>query len=197
MAQEIEIEFKNLLTKDEYEIMYSYFRSSPHQIMTQVNHYFDTQDHSLKHAGCALRVRIKDECYFLTLKEPQAIGLLETTDELSKREYEELLHTHQVNSPHVLHQLNQLNITSPILPIASLETKRLETTFMDQLIALDASTYYGMTDYEIELETQDPPIGEQVFKDLLTNFQVPRRPAMNKIKRAFLYKQRLMNSTEN
>ena len=76
MTQEIEIEFKNIVTEDEFSTLCQSF--SINAFTKQVNHYFETPSFSLKEAGSALRIRHKGETYTLTLKQPAEVGLLET-----------------------------------------------------------------------------------------------------------------------
>lgn len=59
MSETIEIEFKNLLTKVEYEKLLNAFNVKDEQIICQTNHYFDTPDFTLKDLGSALRIREK------------------------------------------------------------------------------------------------------------------------------------------
>lgn len=56
MTQEIEIEFKNIVTEEEFNTLCKSF--SIEVFTKQVNHYFETPDFSLK-AGSALRIRHK------------------------------------------------------------------------------------------------------------------------------------------
>ena len=63
MSQSIEIEFKNLLSIEEFNRMITYFQLSDDDFFRQINHYFDTKDFALKNLGCALRIREKKE-YF-------------------------------------------------------------------------------------------------------------------------------------
>ena len=58
MSQQMEIEFKNLLTKEEYTRLLTYFNIGPEQIVHQENHYFDTPNYDLKNAASGLRIRI-------------------------------------------------------------------------------------------------------------------------------------------
>ncbi|WP_212685903.1 CYTH domain-containing protein, partial [Salmonella enterica] len=83
MAQEIEIEFKNLLTEEEYLKLLSNL-PFPKYSQTQTNYYFETEDFSLKAHGSALRIREKNGNYTLTLKETHELGLLETHDALTE-----------------------------------------------------------------------------------------------------------------
>ena len=81
MDQHIEIEYKNLLTKQDFERLVQFFKIESNQFFTQQNHYFDTTDFRLKKSGSALRIREKNETYELTLKQPAAEGKLETNQD--------------------------------------------------------------------------------------------------------------------
>ena len=91
MSQSIEIEFKNLLSIEEFNKMISYFQLSDDDFFRQINHYFDTKDFALKNLGCALRIREKKEYFEMTLKQPHPDGLLETTQTLTEKEANDLL----------------------------------------------------------------------------------------------------------
>ena len=86
MSQNLEIEFKNMLTKEEYERLIKTFQFHKSSIYTQENHYFDTAHFDLKEKGSALRIRQKDGKFELTLKQPCKEGLLETNQVLSPAE---------------------------------------------------------------------------------------------------------------
>ena len=51
MHQEIEIEFKNLLTKEEFYLLCERFSLSEADFIMQENHYFDSEDFALKNKG--------------------------------------------------------------------------------------------------------------------------------------------------
>ena len=59
MKQEIEIEFKNIITQEEFKQLLYTFSIKDEDFITQENHYFDTETFSLKNNGCALRIRKK------------------------------------------------------------------------------------------------------------------------------------------
>ena len=67
MTQEIEIEFKNLLTKSEFLKLSEALCMKEHDFKQQVNHYFDTKDFSLKQKISTPHPR-KDGAFVLTLK---------------------------------------------------------------------------------------------------------------------------------
>ena len=55
--REIEIEFKNLLTKDQYEVLYKKYNLSDSEEIINKNFYYDDADESFKNIGEALRIR--------------------------------------------------------------------------------------------------------------------------------------------
>ena len=55
MQKNLEVEFKSLLTKEEYERLISKFEGSRSDLQT--NLYFDTSRFSLKAIDCSFRVR--------------------------------------------------------------------------------------------------------------------------------------------
>ncbi|EUJ26736.1 hypothetical protein PCORN_14524 [Listeria cornellensis FSL F6-0969] len=68
MSQELEIEFKNMLTASEYDLLMNEFRLEEADFFTQTNYYFDTADFQLKERLAALRIRKRELHYELTLK---------------------------------------------------------------------------------------------------------------------------------
>lgn len=59
MAQEIEIELKQLLMKEEFEQLKQHFQLKDSDFHTQTNHYFDTPQFDIKSQFAALRMREK------------------------------------------------------------------------------------------------------------------------------------------
>ncbi len=57
--QEIEIEFKNILTKQEFDTLLQWFQIKSEQFQPQTNYYFDTEDYLLKKNESALRIKKK------------------------------------------------------------------------------------------------------------------------------------------
>ena len=185
MSQEIEIEYKNLLTIDEYKRL---FRKLPFPEIgqEQVNYYFETIDFALRKNSCALRIREKNKIYQLTLKEPHPQGLLETHDLLTKSEALSWLKGHIIEKEHIKKQLATFNISfKNLLYFGSLTTIRREVKYNNVLLVLDQSTYNGQTDYEFELEANTVDIGLQVFNDLLHEHKIVKKDTPNKIQRFF------------
>ena len=188
MSEFLEIEFKNGLTRHEYQKLIQYFNVDQDNCIQQENIYFDTHNLDLKQIHCALRVRVKENGMELTLKQKGDEGILETTDNITQEEWIKLLNHHELPNKEVAFKLKQLAISTPLYELARLTTLRYEIAYLNNLIALDESTYYGFTDYEIELETAKYEDGEKVFNDLLTLFQISRNETKSKIVRAYIYK---------
>lgn len=185
MAQEIEIEFKNLLTIDEYNKLLKHI-PFPTESQIQTNYYFETKHRSLQELGCALRIREKNNFYQLTLKEPHEKGLLETHDTLSKEEADNWIQGKLIEKPETMARLKDLGIhLSSLHCFGSLTTKRKELYKNNIIFVLDYSFYNGKSDYELELEADTRENGFIQFQELLQHYQIPRRKTPNKVERFF------------
>ncbi|MEH6946516.1 CYTH domain-containing protein [Peribacillus asahii] len=186
MDQHIEIEFKNLLSKEAFERLVHYFQIAPDSFITQQNHYFDTKDFDLKKQYSALRIREKNEAYELTLKQPAKEGLLESNQALSKQEAEAFLHNGLFPEGPIQALLIQAKLNpSDFICFGSLRTDRAELPFQDGLLVVDHSFYAGKEDYELEYEVQDAESGEKIFRELLETLQIPLQETENKVKRFY------------
>ncbi|MFD3447350.1 CYTH domain-containing protein [Microbacteriaceae bacterium 4G12] len=189
MKQEIEIEFKNIVTKEEFERLCTVY--SIKHFTTQVNHYFETPSFSLKEAGSALRIRFKNDTYTLTLKQPATTGLLETHQSLTKQEAEGMLEHGEIIDGAVKERLTALQIpTSELQYYGSLTTDRAEISYENGLLVFDHSFYFNEDDYELEYEVTDEITGQQSFHSLLKQHSILLRPTKNKVQRFFLAKQK-------
>ncbi|QUG83051.1 CYTH domain-containing protein [Bacillus nitratireducens] len=188
MTQEIEIEFKNMVTEEEFHRLCTSF--SIEEFTKQVNHYFETPQFSLKNTDSALRIRHKDGTYTFTLKQPAEIGLLETHQSITEKEAKLMMETNVIIQGIVMDQLQKLQIpVSSLTYMGSLTTERAETLFEGGTLVFDHSFYYNHDDYEIEYEVQDEEAGKAAFMSLLKQHNVPVRHTNNKVKRFFLAKQ--------
>jgi uncharacterized protein YjbK len=189
MKQELEIEFKNLLTKEEFRMLISHFSLREDDFITQENHYFDTPDFQLKHHGAALRIRKKKEAYVLTLKQPHENGLLESHQSLSCQEAVDLINGKGVVTGDIAELIKQLGVDAAKLSyFGTLTTKRAQLSYKGGLLVLDHSFYLDQDDYELEFEANDFHLGQQQFKDLLQQFHIPKRQTDNKIRRFYQLK---------
>ena len=192
MSTNLEIEFKNMLSESEYEQLLNHFSISEEQIWTQKNVYFDTKAFDLKRQKAALRVRIKNNTYELTLKTQAEVGLLETNQIITKADYKTLKHDHCLVHGPVYEALMELGINlNDLRVITDLTTKRAEVNYKDGLLVLDKSFYGEVIDFELEYEVKDYDKGLNIFNELLAKHNIPTRPAQNKIKRATAAKTQL------
>ncbi|WP_299740289.1 CYTH domain-containing protein [uncultured Rossellomorea sp.] len=189
MAQEIEIEFKNLVTQNEFTRLTSHFHIKDEDFISQDNHYFDTPYYQLKDNHSALRIREKNRTYTLTLKTPLNDDLLETNQKLSKEESVSLLHQGVFPDGEVKDVLDSLQIPIQSLQhFGTLSTSRAEIDYKDGLLVFDKSSYLQKEDYELEYEVKERKSGESIFLDLLKELNIPLRKTDNKIKRFYMEK---------
>lgn len=185
MSQEIEIEFKTVLTKESYDILKDQL-PFPKDAGKQINHYFETHNFSLKQQHSALRIREKAGGYTLTLKQPHPEGILETHDRLSEEEFSAWVAGRPINKPHTATQLSHMEIqTEALVYYGALTTER--TSFEEDgiLYVLDKSEYLHQTDYELEIESPTYAAGETAFHALLERFGIEKQPPVTKIERFF------------
>lgn len=185
MAQEIEIEYKNLLTEKEFKHLLHAF-PFPKSGTWQTNYYFDTSGFSLKAKGAALRIREKDGQYVLTLKEPHPDGLLESHDSLTDDEAKHWINGNPIEKSQVCTQLNLLDINlADLVYYGNLATKRYETSYRGTLLVLDYSEYNGTSDYELEIEAKSKAEGLSMLHSVINDYGVTEKETPNKIKRFF------------
>lgn len=191
MKQEIEIEFKNLLTKEEFELLKKSFSLTEQDFPLQRNDYFDTPAFDLKQLGAALRIREKQGTYTLTLKQPHPQGLLETHQRLTADEALMMIETSIIIDGDVKEVIQSLGVdTSMLVHLGTLSTRRAEMKDETGLLVLDHSTYLAEEDYELEYEVKDATKGKQAFLNHLKRFNIPVRQTDNKIKRFFQAKSK-------
>ncbi|MBC6310815.1 CYTH domain-containing protein [Listeria sp. FSL L7-1582] len=186
MSQELEIEFKNMLTASEYDLLINEFRLEESDFFTQTNYYFDTADFQLKARLAALRIRKRELHYELTLKTPEQIGLLETTQVLAKEQVTAILDGANIPVGQVRDALHTLGIDHQELAMfGSLTTTRAEKDYKKGLLVFDKSFYGDTHDFELEYEVADFEKGKLVFNRFLESRQIPQRPTKNKILRFY------------
>lgn len=185
MNENIEIEFKNLLTEKEYHLLLQSL-PFPKKAKKLVNHYFETESFSLKQKRCALRLREKDGIFIATLKTPHTEGVLEVNDRVTPEEAEHWLNHSVQFKPNIRKKMNQFGILESNLQYyGSLMTYRREIIYEKITLVLDESYYMDKKDYEIELETTNYSYGKKVFKDILKNYTIEKKETPPKIKRFF------------
>ena len=186
---EIEKEFKNLLTKAQYESIADDYQSVFTKDVTQTNSYYDYEGLLQQHK-MALRIRIVEgkETGEITLKIPQSsLEVLEYTEVLPVDILNAYNHDKQFALPTSLQEtLENKGITlQTVNQTALLTTHRLEGALSEnEWLVLDESHYNGKVDYEMEMEVRSLELGEPVFLGILEKYKIERRQAESKIKRA-------------
>ncbi|MDZ5470363.1 CYTH domain-containing protein [Bacillus sp. 31A1R] len=192
MSQQIEIEFKNLLTKEEFNRLKAYFHIEDSMFRKQVNHYFDTPTFILKDNKCALRIREKNDTFEMTLKEPLNEGILETNQVISKEEAEAMISNGTLVDGPIKSQLMKIDLDfSGLTYFGTLTTERVEFEYKDGLLVLDYSYYLNQHDYELEYEVNQYDLGQEIYVKLLQDQNIPIRKTLNKVRRFYeaKYKQ--------
>ncbi|MEK5146341.1 CYTH domain-containing protein [Psychrobacillus sp. FSL K6-4615] len=189
MQSEKEIEFKNLLTKQEFECFVSFFQIGQKDFHTQTNYYFDTQNNFFKDNRMGFRLRVLKNKNELTLKRPIEEHVMEeNTVEVSDFERDAIIN--QSTFPSIPF-LQQFNLATPLLCIGSLQTNRVEMSYKNGNLFLDHSIYSQTEDYEVEYESSDVKYGKKVFLELLEAHSIPIRPTDKKIARLVKYNNML------
>jgi uncharacterized protein YjbK len=195
LSEFVEIEFKNLLTREEYDQLIKHFQVEVIQIKRQINHYFDTHSFSLKEMNIALRVRDKAGNFEMTLKQPAKIGLLETNQKLELVDAQRLLQTGILPEGEIKNKLCNLAIpVENIVYFGTLTTDRVEMDYQGGTLVFDHSSFLGVENFELEYEVSDPVAGENIFRQLLEKLEIPIRKTENKVAR--FYKQKYEQSNE-
>lgn len=177
----LEIEYKTLLNKQEYQSLLSLFTDTP--LVIQTNHYIDTPDQLIRSQKMALRVRTFKDAAELTLKVPEVVGHFEYNQDLSPEETEAILQHQQFPDGEIKNLLISKEIPVEQLAVwGSLTTERFEKETAAGLVALDHSLYLDTEDYELEIEVETAE-QEANFHQFIKEHGIVYKPAKNKITR--------------
>lgn len=184
MRQEIEIEFKNLLTKEEFEAL---LHGCPFpEAYKQINYYFETKDMRLSKLKTALRIREKKGQFTLTLKEAKEGHILETHISLTEEEAKQCIDGEFLDREDFSRHLSSLSIqVEDLIYQGKLTSLRRSFSKDNKLYVLDHSFYNGLEDYEFELEADHAEEGEASFHELLKSYQISLKKTPSKIERFF------------
>ncbi|HCE1191465.1 TPA: CYTH domain-containing protein, partial [Listeria innocua] len=186
MVKELEIEFRNLLTKEEYDRLIEDFRIKEDDFFEQTNFYLDTADFGLKERNSALRIRKLETQYQLTLKTPEARGLMETTQILAADQATAITDGANIPVGPVRDTLKEIGINHEDLQVfGSLKTIRAEKDYKKGLLVFDKNFYGSISDFDLEYEVSDYDKGKEIFDKLLKEYQITNHPAENKVARFY------------
>ncbi|WP_185907845.1 CYTH domain-containing protein [Psychrobacillus soli] len=189
MQSEREIEFKNLLTQEEFDTLVTVFRLTSADFQTQTNYYFDTPDNYFKEKKMGFRLRVLPNRNELTLKTPvQQHVMEEKTVILSNDERDAIIHENRFPTVSFLEQIKDKD---PLICIGSMQTNRAQIAYNKGVLFFDHSLYSRKEDFEVEYECGDVENGQKVFLQLLQEHHIPIRPTDKKIARLLKYNNSL------
>ena len=171
-----EIEFKTLITKEQYDNLLLEF-GLDNNVFAQTNHYFDTEDTKLISEQTVLRIRQKGNNFKITKKTRADVGADETHILISKEKALDILENgfdaSIIGIPYFVHK------------VAELTTYRVSTPYKNGTLFFDKSEYYGNVDYEIEYEVDDVKEGTIDFQKFLEDHDIVYKESIRKSKRAY------------
>lgn len=183
---EKEIEFKNLLTKNEYsKIQNDHFPGE--QPLHLVNYYIDSSNLALIKNLLMLRVRVQNQKQLMTIKIPDRRHVVYEYSGETDIDLTEGITIDEHSIPkNIREQLIKRGIPVTGFSVqGALTTERFEKESHNGLLVLDKSTYLGHTDYELEFEAPDVSTGQAEFSQILSNYGIVRREEIVKSARFY------------
>lgn len=167
MHTNLEIEYKTMVTKEQFEKMILSYPN--HQIIHQTNTYFKANQ---SNGRSAIRIREINGIYLFTLKVPQKNGVLEKEMQVKGNSPDDL------NEPEILTCLNSFNLKGPYIQEGILHTERHLIIDEYGQLCLDKNSYGNTIDYEIEFEVKgEPNAGYDRFMKILKDHQIDFIPS--------------------
>lgn len=186
MEYQLEQEWKGLMNEDAFHRLLDYAARKGLSITeaNQINHYFDTEDLKLLNRAAMVRIREKGNKYEMTCKiahvnnqddQPQ------TTDEynvmITANEADAYINKGKkwTEQNEIYNKVKEhLGVDVELLHLGALRTKRIAIDFQNGLepLCLDHSEYLGITDYELEWETNDIQRAKEVLSQCIEELQI-------------------------
>ena len=184
MSKELEIEFKTLLTKDEYIKLCERFKDSKRNL--QINYYFDTSRFTLKASDIGLSARVLDkDKYIVTLKRKKGYVLQEINENINKETFNQFLSTGIVPVEEIQKDLEDVIKGQLLENYMSLSTYRIGFPYKKGQLAIDKCKYVDTVDYELEYEATSYEAGKREFVEIVREFGITYKKSQPKIKRAY------------
>lgn len=172
MDTHLELEYKAVLSQEEYERLARRFPQALEQ--NQTNDYFRYSDPTVR---VAARIRTLNGDRVLTFKLPQGEAKREINFTLESEE-------NGWERTDVRAFLAQEHLSGRFEPIGQLITRRLLLIEENGELCLDESRYLGLTDYEMEYEvTGDATQALSRFQEILALESIVFRPSRTKFAR--------------
>lgn len=168
MNEQIEIEYKILLSQDIFEKLLKTYVN--HNEYTQTNYYFTHP--LLKQKKYMLRIREKQGSFELTLKRPHGEHRLETNIMLTYQEKEDFFHKTNISNEITDILRSEGIFLADLQQEFSLTTHRYDIQFDEGILSLDHNLYLGKEDYELEFEVYDEKEGYQKFLEIIKPYHL-------------------------
>jgi len=183
--KELEIEFKNMLTGEEFgRLREAFFQDA--KPVVQTNFYIDTPELEMRANRLLLRIRDTRGSQVMTLKKPSERGVMEYHGEVaSDLNFDRNVPASEVPGL-IREELERFSIDTAQLKIyGALSTERFEVPYKEGRLVLDSNTFLDEEDYELEYEVDDYGRGETHFLELLKDFSIDRRREITKSERFY------------
>ena len=164
MNTNMEIEYKVLLTKEQFNILCS--NQDTLHFIRQINTYYDTVDFQIRKQKGSMRIREKQGKFLFTLKLHVNGGLMEYEKEVDRNDVS-VFKDCEISS-----LLSQFHLTDNIQLITSLTTDRAVVDTGNAELCFDHNFYNGKEDYEIEYEYKMDHDGLSAFQKILDPLQI-------------------------
>ncbi|UUX34181.1 CYTH domain-containing protein [Fundicoccus culcitae] len=196
MSRSIEKEIKIMLSHENFQKLINHFQFNDINPLKQTNTYYDTKDASLKQLQTALRLRVFKDSSEWTLKQTQAnLTSLEITKMIASVQEAPTTLTPEFIGLEICAFLEEMSIDiNRLKPTYEMTTYRWNQPVEYGLFAIDQTTYFDQTDYELELETDNLENGQKQIKILLNKLDIPYVAAAKKIARVSQYAQKVSES---
>lgn len=203
MPYNLEIEFKNLLSKDSFYKLTSMFNLQTNDFSLQKNTYFDFNE-ILADQLMALRIREKKGERTITLKQ-KAVQSQHAQIEITESYPADATIDDLLNKPSeilpksIMNHLAMEQITlEKLVVIGHIDTLRKEIEYQNGLLCLDYNRFDNEAeDYELEFEYESINDGETIFDNFLLQQNIPRKPTKNKIQRMLEYRTKRTDESLN
>ncbi len=178
IKEELEIEFKSLLTEKEFDILVKDFKLED-KFFEQHNYYFDNEDNFILNNNSAFRIRLVNNKYKMTYKAANTENsVIERSIDLDQE-----LAMHYLEFGYCD---DAMNMGIPKLShMNTLTTHRASFQIDGGEIFIDKSFYSNVIDYEIEFECDNEETGLNTFKSFLNEHSIEYKASQPKMLRAF------------
>ena len=191
MSQSVELEFKTMLTPQQFEQILVHFNLKDHEPLIQTNTYYDTDHQDMLAHNAALRLRNFPETSEWTIK--QKVDKL-TSIELTQSQPTvmtppQTLNRDIFNHNEIISFVEDIDLNwSDLHQTYQMTTHRWTLPYRGGELCIDQTDFGSVVDYELEFEVNHID-SECDWLELLTQFDIHYAIADKKIARAAKYRQ--------